>query len=202
MVLVLVAIVIVILAAIVIPPILNPLHEQFSQTSSVNSSYDFSLNLSINSTSVATGGWIRFSAWLNNTAKQVNNVTAQASWAVSGLGPVPCFQSIPIRLGVMIGYFTSDNFSLGSVLPLSYSAATCSLNAVTSQPAYYLFEPLGSRALMITPSGIVQQTVILTVASDGFLMNGNVTSFRDVMTAVAIDEWGDSVLTHFIASET
>lgn len=201
MALVLAAIVIVIFAAIVIPPIVNPIHQQFSLAVSVNSPYDFSLNLSLNTTRIVSGGWIMFSVWLNNTSKQVNNVTAQDSWFVTDLAPVPCFPAMPLRLGVMMGYYTLDNFSLGSVLPLSYSSIKCPLGSATSQPAYFLFEPLGSEALMKTVGGIVQQPVSMAVASDGFLKGGNGIVFQGVMTALAIDEWGDSVLTHFAVGQ-
>ena len=195
---VLAAIVIVIFAAIFIPPILNPIHEQFSPSVSVNSSHDLSLNLSLNATRIAPGGSILFSAWLNNTSSQVNNVTAQDSWIVTDLGPVPCFQAMPMRLGVMLGYYTADNFSLGSVLPLSYSSRTCPSSPAAAGPPYFVFEASRSTALVLTSTGIVREAVSLSVPSDGFQLGGNSTGFRGVMTVLVIDEWGDTALTHFL----
>ncbi|HUI86481.1 MAG TPA: hypothetical protein VLY21_04930 [Nitrososphaerales archaeon] len=200
MAIVLAAIVIVIFAAIFIPPLVNPVHEQFASTVSVNSPYGFSLNLSTNATTLSAGEEVGLSAWLNNTSRQVNNVTAQSSWIVSGLGPVACYPDSPIRLGLMAGYYTSDNFSLGTVLPLEYAPSSCQGAQSNFQTPYYLFEPEGSVALMITPEGIVRQPVSLNATSTGFLSNGSASGFNGVVTLFAMDEWGDFVLAHLDAS--
>ena len=197
MVVVLATIVIVIFAAIYIPPLLNPIHEEFAPEVSVNSPYGFSLNLSVNATRIPAGGSVEFTVWLNNTSRQIDDVTAQSAWVVSNLTAAPCATYMPVRIGVMLGYFTADNFSLGTVLPLSYPSTSCSANSPSAQPSYFLFEPLGTEALMNTSAGIVREAVSITMSSDFFLMHGTQASFQGVMTAVAIDEWGDSVLTHF-----
>ena len=200
MALVLAAIVLVVFGAIFIPPLVNPLHEQFASRVSTNSPYGFSLNLSLNTTSVAPRGWVQFTAWLNNTSNLANNVTSQASWVAKGPESVPCFPTSPIRLGVMPGYYTSDNFSLGTILPLAYSTAGCPSGPVSSSPSYFLFEPEGSTALISSGGVIVRRAVSVSIASDGIQTGSNVSDFHGVVTAVAVDEWGDLVLTHFRVS--
>jgi hypothetical protein len=201
MALVLAAIVIVIFAAIFIPPLVNPVREQFAPEASVNSEYGFSLSLALNATNTAPGTRLAFSVWVNNTSDQINNVTAEDNWPVTNLSGAPCYANMPMRVGVMVGYFTESNFSLGVVYPLSspLSDSNCALASGTA-PSFFLFKPLGPEALVRASSGIVQLNISLTVSSNGYVIGGNSQLFTGVMTAVAVDEWGDSVVTHFIAN--
>ena len=201
MALVLAAIVIVIFAAIFIPPLVNPVREQFAPEASVNSEYGFSLNLALNATSTTSGTRIAFSVWANNTSGQIDNVTSEGNWPVTNLSAAPCYTNMPMRVGVIVGYYTESNFSLGVVYPLSspLSDSNCALAAGTA-PSYFLFKPLGSEALVRASSGIIQLDVSLTVSSNGYVIGGSSQPFAGVMTAVAVNEWGDSVVIHFIAN--
>lgn len=197
---VLAAITIVIFASIFIPPLINPVHEQFSPEASVNSPYGFSLNLSINATHVESGGRISFTVWINNTSKQINNVTAQDDWLLTNLAVPSCAPGLPMSVGVMKGYYTGDNFSLGHVLPLVYLRPPCTPAPGFASTPYFLFQALGSEALVQSAGGIRQVNISVTVSSNSYIDGGTTALFAGVFTAVALDEWGDSVLTHFVAS--
>jgi hypothetical protein len=203
MVLVLIAIVLVIFAAIFIPPLLNPLHEQFPREASTNSLHDFALNLDLNSTRIVSGDFIAFTIWINNTSRQVNNVTAANSWPAANLTMISsCGPAMPVSLGVMKGYYTTDNFSLGSIFPLQRVSPACLVEtgAQAALPPYYLFQPYGPVALTRVSGSIIQLNVTATILSNGYIVGGNTVPFSGVFTAVGADEWGDVVLTHFMTT--
>jgi hypothetical protein len=197
---VLAAITIVIFASIFIPPLVNPVHEQFSREASSNSPYGFGLNLSINATHLESGGYVAITFWINNTSKQINNVTAQNNWPVKNLPATSCPNGMPMSVGVMKGYYTGDNLSLGHVLPLFYLGPPCPPIPEFASTPYFLFQPLGSVALVRSAGGIRQVNVSVTVSSNSYIEGGAAARFAGVFTVVAVDEWGDSVLTHFVAS--
>jgi hypothetical protein len=196
---VLAAITLVIFASIFIPPIINPVHEQFSPEASANSPYGFSLNLSINASHVVSGGHITFTVWINNSSRQVNNVTAQDNWPVTNLGALSCAADLPMRVGVMKGYYTEDNLSVGQVLPLSFLQPPCPVGPGFASTPYFLLQPLGSEALVQSTQGIERVNISATASSNRYIDGGATTTFAGVFTAVAADEWGDSVTTHFVA---
>jgi hypothetical protein len=203
MVFILIAIVLVIFAAIFVPPVLNPLHEQFSREASTTSLHDFALNLELNTTRTVSGDFIAFTIWINNTSRQVNNVTAANSWPATNLTTISsCEPALPISLGVMKGYFTTDNFSLGSIFPLQHTSPPCLVETGAQAPplSYFLFQPYGPIALVRVSGSIIQLNVTTTIPSNGYIVGGNTVPFSGVFTAVGADEWGDVVLTHFMTT--
>lgn len=192
MVLVLAAIVIVIFAAIFIPPLLNPIHEQFVPSASTNSAYGFSLNLLLNSTDLPPGGWVSMRAWLNSTSPQIDNITAANQWPVNpnSLRTGNCTLGWPLGVGVLRGYYTTDNYTLGSPVSLPRLVFACPLIAY-SPPSYFLLQSHGSTAVVRLSESLAEWDLRIVMPFGGSYAE------TGVYTAVAADEWGDVVVVHF-----
>jgi len=190
MVLVLTAVVITVFAAIFIPPLVYPAHEQFLQISSVNSPYGFSLSLRLNATQSSPGGSLTITGWMNNTSSQVNNVTARNQWSIgpSGLWQRLCTSGWPLGLGVMRGYFTSDNYTLGTLVRFPMPLVGCPVSIYV--PNSFLMAPHGSKAIVKVGSAIMEWDLTTTLSFGA-------TQPAGVYTAIAADEWGDVAITHF-----
>lgn len=192
---VLAAIVIVIFAALFLPPVLNPVHELFPPTASTTSLVnDFTLNIQLNETSVAPGSALAVSAWLNSTASRPNNVTAASSWAVGpeGLWTRPCTSGWPLGVGVMKGYFSSENYTLGSLVRFPEPLLSCPVTAGT--PSFFVLQPHGTVALADMGTSAVRWDLRSALV----VVPGSLPGLQaGVYTAVAADEWGDVALTHF-----
>ena len=197
--LVLAAIVITIFAAIFIPPYFSPQHEVFQTSTSLDFLSGFALHLEINSTSLQPDGALVVSGWINSTASTIVNVTASDSWGVQqgALWMPPCMAGWPIGLGVMQGHYTTDNYTLGTLLNVTGNsdAGACPL---TGAPSYFLFEPHSSKALVTLNAGptfwVAQSSFTFPAPATGTPLNPG------VYTAVLADEWGDVLTTNFLVS--
>jgi hypothetical protein len=192
MALVLAAIVAVIFAAIFIPPLVNPVHEQFVPGASTNSAYGFSLNLLLNSTDLRSSGWVSLRTWLNNTSPQVSNVTAADQWPLdpSSLRTGNCSLGWPLGVGVMRGYYTTDNYTLGTPVALPRLIISCPLVAY-NPPRYFLLQPHGSTAVVRLNQTLAEWNLRVDLPFGGSYTQPG------AYTAVAADEWGDVALAHF-----
>ncbi len=199
MALVLAAIVLTVFAALFIPPLLNPVHEQFNQSGSVNSPYGFSLNIRLNATHPAQGAGVSVTAWLNSTSPQISNITAVNSWPIGpqGLWTRICTSGWPLGVGVMPGYYTSDNYTLGSLIRVPMPLLACPVSIFT--PKYFLLQPYGSVAIVELNGALAHWNLTSTVSLGGPLLGAQRSS--GVYTAVAADEWGDVVIAHFRISQ-
>jgi hypothetical protein len=197
MAIILAAVVIVIFAAIFGPQLLNPVHEQLQSSGSVASPYGFALDLRLNDTALRLGSSLSIAAWLNSTSPQPNNVTAASSWSFGpkGLWTRPCTSGWPFGIGVMKGYYSSENYSLGSLVPIPGPLIAC---PVSSQvPSFFVFRPFGTVALVEVGGTASRWDLRSTlVFSPAFSPPPS-----GVYTAVAADEWGDVVLAHFRVSQ-
>jgi hypothetical protein len=196
---VLAAIVITIFAALFIPPYVNPSHDVFQPAVSLDSPFGFTLHLTVNSTTVSTAGSIALSGWLNSTSATIENTTAADSWGLPqvDLWGRSCTFGWPIGLGVMQGHYTEDNYTLGTLLTLPQTLASCPTQNAT--PPYFLFEAHSSRAL-VTLSGTPTIWLIqsnLTLRADVPSQPAGVQLQPGVYTAVLADEWGDVLTTNF-----
>ncbi len=195
--LVLAAIVITVFAAIFIPPYLNPPRESFEASVSQDSAFGFTMHLTINATSLASGGGIMLTGWLNSTSASVENVTTADSWALpqERLWGRICTAGWPIGLGIMSGHYTQDNYSSGTLIPLWQPIMYCP--AVLGSPQYFLFEPAphSSKALVMLGTS----PAIWMIQSDlGFSHDAAGGSLQPgIYTAVLADEWGDVLTTNF-----
>ena len=197
--LVLAAIVITIFAAIFVPPYLFPSHDVFQASTSFDSPFSFTLHLELSSTTLQTNGTLQISGWINSTSDNIENITSSNSWGLQQglLWRAACASGWPIGLGVMQGHYTSDNYSLGTLL--NYTSNTRPLPCpFTSSPTYFLLEPHSSKALVTLGSGpalwVIQSSFSIGESSAGNPMKPG------VYTAVVADEWGDVLTANFIAS--
>ncbi len=199
MVVVLAAIVLTAFATIFIPPIVNPVHEQFSQTGYSDSVYGFRLNLLLNGTQLAAGHGISVTAWLINTSSGINNVTAASQWPVSllGLWTRICTNGWPVGVGVMPGYFTTDNYTRGSLIRVPSPLLACPI--LRDTPAFFLMQPKGSTAIVRLNGVLSDWNLTSTFALGSVQLARNQSG--GVFTAVAADEWGDVAIAHFRISQ-
>ena len=198
MALVLAAIVLTIFAAIFIPPYLNPTSSTFPQSVSYDSGFGFTMRLTVNYSSGSPTWSATLRGWVNSTSPSINNVTAADSWAfpLDDLFTRPCTPGWPIGIGVMLGHYTEDNYTLGALLPLNSSRSQCT--GTPYSPNSFAFEPQTSKALVVlggTPSFWTIQTALnITGTTPGYLLPPG------VYTAVLADEWGDVLTANFRAS--
>jgi hypothetical protein len=192
---VLAAIVITVFAALFVPPYFFPTHISFQPSVSVDSPFGFTLHLTVNSTSVAPGGSVLLTGWVNSTSSSVENVTAADSWGLppGGLWGKACAPGWPIGLGVMQGHYTQDNYTLGTLVPTTQPVFHCPVQA--GAPQYFLLEPHSSKAL-VTLGGNPTIWVVQTSLSSGQYVLGS-QFHPGVYTAVLADEWGDVLTTNF-----
>ena len=196
--LVLAAIVITIFAAIFIPPYLNPPNTSFPQSVSFDSGFGFTMHLTVNYSSGSTTWSVQLDGWINSTSPSINNVTAAHAWAfpLNSLVTRPCTPGWPIGIGVMLGHYTQDNYTLGTLLPLNISQSACA--GASRSPTSYAFEPYTSRALVVLSGApsfwTVQTSFHFTRTTLGSRLPPG------VYTAVLVDEWGDVLTANFRAS--
>ncbi|HXW37666.1 MAG TPA: hypothetical protein VEJ36_07185 [Nitrososphaerales archaeon] len=193
---VLAAIVITIFAAIFIPPIVNPLHEEFQSSASVNSAEGFQLTVRENATKITEGGAVNMTGLMNNTSNVILNDSTSDQWPYSGLYSYPCRNGWPMGFGIMQGYYTSDNYSLGQLLRLVTPVPEpCPVGG--SPPDYILLEPYTPYSIASTASGLERWTLSFSLTTSGYISGNGTGHFSGVYTVILADEWGDVVVTHF-----
>lgn len=200
MALVLAAIAIVIFASIFVPPLISSGHEQFSSKSSVNSPNGYTLNLALNASRLIPGERLAIDAWINNTGKAINQLPAQKEWPIANVTDAPCGAVLPIRIGIMNGYYNVENVSLGQFLRLSFASVSCPATAASGTPQYFLMQPLSSQTILQSSGGVEEFDISISCTAGGYVVNSSETRFSGVFTAVVMDEWGDLALTHFLAT--
>lgn len=190
--------ILVIAAALIIPPLVNPIHEQFNSTATVSSPYGLVLTLSLNGTQLAAAQGESITAWINSTSNEPTNVTASDGWALGpqGLWTKICTSGWPLGVGFMVGYYTSDNYTLGSLVQVPTPVINCPM--IPPGPGYFVFPPLGSKATVDLNGTLAQWDLTSTLD-----LSGSQPSLRPggVYTAVAADEWGDVAIAHFRVSQ-
>jgi len=204
---VLAAMAIVVFAAIFIPPYLSPPHDIFPSSVSYDFGSGFALHLTLNSTTIAPSGHLLVAAWLNSSSDSIENVTSADSWAFSeGLfWERQCTPGWPIGVGLMIGHYTQDNYTLGTLLQPALPPIQC---PVSGQPQFFLFYPHSTEALASVNATPYRWTITMNVTFDkgslspnalpGVPGHGGLPS--GVYTAVLADEWGDVLTDNFRVS--
>jgi len=193
-VIVIAAVVVIIAAALFVPPLVSPVHEQFNGTTSVASPYGVSLNLRLNETQLSAGQGETITAWLNSTSSQVANVSAASNWALGpqGFWTRVCTGGWPLGVGLMAGYYTTDNYSLGSLIPLPAPLMNCPI--IMGTPGYFLLQPRGSTAIVKLNGSLAEWNLTVTLGLSGSQLSAARVA---VYTAIAVDEWGDLAIAHF-----
>ena len=110
---VLAAIVVTIFAALLIPPYINPIRNNFQKKVSIDSSYPFTLSLELNTTMLASDGYVTVTVWVNSTSSAIENITAKDAWGLdhSRLRGRFCTNDWPIGVGLMEGHYSSGNYT-------------------------------------------------------------------------------------------
>jgi hypothetical protein len=95
----------------------------------------------------------------------------------------------------MAGYYTTDNYSIGSLVPLPPPLVSCPITIGT--PGYFLLQPRGSAAIVKVNGSLAEWNLASTLG----LASSQFGSQRGgVYTAIALDEWGDLAIAHFRVS--
>ena len=196
--LVLAAIVITVFAANFVPPDQNPLREQFSPSVAYTSPNGFDMYLVVNFTHPAANQSVFMAAWVNNTSNDFSNVTAADQWPLPGLQYDPCGQGTPFGIGVLAGYYSSLNVSIGTALALPVEPVNCLISS-TPRPVAFLFEPQSSTIIAKSPAGVTETSYTVNTSYSGYLSGGKLVPFSGVYTVFLADEWGDALVTHFSA---
>lgn len=195
MALVLAAIVITAFAAIFIPPYFSSSNNVYVPNVSETSPFGFVLHLSVNSTFVPPSGSVLITGWVNNTYGAIEDINASNSWGLSQgqLVERACTAGWPIGIGVMMGHYTDQNYSSGTLLNLPRPAVQCPVS--TNTPKDFIFRPHSSQALVTVGGTTAEWNIVTSVDFKGVSTSG--TSRPGVYTALIADEWGD-VLTMII----
>jgi hypothetical protein len=206
---VLAVIVIVVFAAIFIPPYLNPYHEVFQQSVSLDSPAGFTMHLAVNATTISPGGSVLIDGWVNSTFASVGNLTVADQWAFQQnlLWGRACTSGWPIGVGVMEGHYTQDNYTLGTLLTIPQPLTSC---PVSAPPQFILLypSPHSSEALASVNGNPVRWLLQTELAfSDRTLGPASQPGSQGpgelppgVYTVVLADEWGDVLTNNFIVS--
>ena len=195
---VLAAIAVTIFAAIFIPPYFSPTHDIFQSSVSAGTPSGFTMHLTMNATRVGAEGGVLVEGWINSTSDSLYNITAANAWALPEnlLWENPCTSGWPIGIGVMEGHYTTDNYTLGTLVPAPGPLASCPAQGIS--PSYFVFEKHSSRALVDfggTPSIWTIQT--------SFTFRQHLSGYglrQGVYTAVLADEWGDVLTANFLVA--
>jgi hypothetical protein len=92
----------------------------------------------------------------------------------------------------MAGYYTTDNYTLGSLVPVPMPLVGCPMMMGT--PGFFLMQPRGSTAI-VKVNGVLSEWNLTSSLS---IRSSQLNSQRGgVYTAIAVDEWGDVAVAHF-----
>lgn len=197
---ILIVIMAIIFGALFIPPYLFPTRTTFQSSVSSPSPEGFTLNLTLNTTSIAPDGEVNITTWAVSTDRMINNVTALDDWGLnqSMLWVSKCDE--PVGVGLMLGYYTLDNYTQGALLPIGTNSGNCP----GSPPKYFAFEYNTSTALVAENNMPYFWSIRASInyGGSGTGSNGLTTPpseglSQGVYTVVAADEWGDVVLANF-----
>jgi hypothetical protein len=193
---VLVVVVAVLVASIGLTLLFDVTPNTFQTKTTVASDYPFTLTLEINTTAASATKGVMIMAWLNGTSTA--NVTANSNWAFDNsrlVGRI-CTPSFPVGVGVMQGHYTSDNYSLGTLLRIQQPLYYC---PVGQSPPWFYFSSSTSKVL-VTLGGNPVFWILRTNVTLSAALTGVSRLSPGVYTAVAADEWGDFVLSNFRVS--
>lgn len=162
----------------------------------VESQYGLQLQLSINTVQVPTGGTIQVNVTELNTLDQENNVSRSSDYSVPvALSSCPNTNVQPFGIALYKGYYTAQNLSLGSQVPI-FPPTVCPMyeRLVTG----YLFQPRSDLAVVLPGSGVTPMTASVDVGNGTAVGGGPQPSLDPgTYTLVAADEWGGFAILYF-----
>jgi hypothetical protein len=194
--LVLAVVLLALFAAFVAGPYLTPAQNQFQTEGSVASPLGFILSVRLTATHPAPNGSLGITAWMNSTSNQIENITSGAAWPLnpSYLYGATCTPGWPVGIGIMKGFYSSDNYTQGTLIDV---ALLQPCPRPHPPPSYFLLQPHGSSAV-VNLNGTLQfwnlsSTLVLGPGSP----NKTILT-AGTYTALTADEWGDVVISHFV----
>lgn len=195
---ILAVIVVTVFAAIFIPSYVSPLHNVYQSSVTLGSPAGFTMHLTLGATSMPTAGSVLITGWVNSTSPSPENITAADLWALpqNRLWGRICTSGWPIGVGVMKGHYTQDNYTLGSLIPLSEPLVSCPVQLST--PSYFLFEAHSSKALVDIAGTPAIWTIQSALSFRGYLPGNSLQP--GVYTAILADEWGDVLTSNFMVA--
>ena len=189
-------VVVVLAASIALTFVFDVTPNTFQTKTSVASTYPFTLTLEVNTTSATASQRVEITAWLNGTS--TGNVTASSNWAFdqSKLVRPVCSSGFPVGVGVMQGHYTTDNYSLGTLVSFVLPQIPCALEP---PPAWFYFSSATPKVLVAL--GATPEFWILRANATVSPTTMGVSTLQPgVYTAIGADEWGDFVMTNFRVS--
>ena len=95
----------------------------------------------------------------------------------------------------MRGYYTAENYTLGSVIRIPSPLVSCPVTSNT--PSFFIFQPFSSNALVETGG---TATVLNLRTALTFVPVAAGPGSSGVYTVICADEWGDLVIAHFVSA--
>jgi hypothetical protein len=157
---------------------------------------DLQLRLSMNTNDTYVGDTIQVNVSEFNTLSSTDNVTKSGDWQIqAALSSCPNTNVQPFGIALYRGYYTTQNVSQGTQLPI-FPPTACPdyVRLITG----YLFLPDSDLATVVPGSGLTAMTGIVEIVNgtavgggQGMLLNPG------LYTVVAADEWGALAFLHF-----
>lgn len=170
-----------------------------SSTASTGTGNGLQLILSLNSTSVVSGGAIQVTVQEFNTENAQNNVTKGDLWPMAGLSLGPCTGEdnsvYPFGFAVFSGRYTQANVTQAKPLDIN-PIVPCPmfLRLVTG----YLFQPMNDSAVVLPGTGPAQPMADPVAVSHEYPTPQAAQPLPPgVYTVAAGDEWGALVTVQF-----
>lgn len=185
----------------------------------IDSSTRLRLTVSVNSSVTATNQTVAIGVYISNLLTRSNNITASDNWAYS-FPPALCGKTFgplidwsPYNLALYSGFYTLDNVSEGTPIPIYYQVPAnytgsffCPLISVGI--ASFDFYPSSGTAIVNrqvnqTPAEVdtVGATLTLGAGTTSNAWGYPVTFSPGVYTVLAGDEWGQLAIIHFVVSQ-
>lgn len=169
----------------------------------IQSSSALKLYLSTNSTVVNQGHTMLVKIWLNNTSSSTLVVNSQDKWPLKGLSLHPCDWGLPFGVGLFEGNYSLENITMSKQLSIYqhgvYNCPAMQYSTVNT----YVFQPLSSNALLVTPDGNFTSGMTYGIYLDGFYVDNVLEQLKaGTYTIVGGDEWGDVVIRHFTVTNS
>lgn len=160
-----------------------------------------SLSLSLNSTSFQSSQEVKIVIDEKNTLSATNNVPASRNWPMQGLSAISNGTlgtlNYPMGVAIFYGYYTSADISSATPLQL-YPGIHISSPMILSRIDEYVFQPSSDIADVW---GSADPNPAFTAMKMNAEITVWLTSFTPgVYTVFGGDEWGASVILHFVVS--
>jgi hypothetical protein len=167
----------------------------------VGTNSDLNLGLFLNSIVIGAGNGVSVQIDEKNPTDRAILVSTANDWAVPGLTLGQCGTlNDPFGVGIIPGYYTSENVSAASTLAL-YSPGTSGCPGILSGVTGYSFEGLSNLAGInegqdSTP--VLYQHMDVNVTASGYWTSTFHLFSPGYYTVVGGDEWGTIIILHFL----